>query len=63
MICELEIIRRQIEFSKNGSEVLLLKSSVFKALRTDFTWMRDSDLTVIQSNEEKMKLIGITYYL
>ena len=45
----------------SGSEVSLLKSSVLKDLRTNFIWVKDSDLTVTQANEQKMELSGVVH--
>ena len=43
------------------SEVSLLKSSVFKNLRTNSIRVRDSYLTVTQVNGQKMELSGMVY--
>ena len=57
MVCKVEIMGRKIEVPlDSGSEVSLLKSSVFKDLRTDSIWVRDSDFTVTQANGQKMEL-------
>ena len=50
MVCKVEIMGRKIEvLQDSGSEVSLLKSSVFKDLKTDSIRVRDSDLTVTQA--------------
>ena len=47
----------------SGSGVSLLKSSLFKDLRTDSIRVRDSDLTVAQANGQKMELSGMVHLL
>ena len=51
MVFKVEIMGSKIEvLLDSGSEVSLLKSSLFKDLRTDSIRVRDSDLTVTQAN-------------
>ena len=62
MVGKVEIMGRKIEVLLDpGSEVSLLKSSVFKGLWTDSIQVRDSDLTVTQANGQKMELSGMVH--
>ena len=62
MVCKVKIIGRKIEvLLDSGSEVSLQKSSVFKDLKTNSIWVRDSDLTVTQAKGQKMKLSGMVH--
>ena len=62
MVCKVEIMGRKIDvLLDSGSEVSLLKSSVFKDPRTDSLRVRDSDLTVTQANGQKMELSSMVH--
>ena len=62
MVCKVEIMGRKIKvLLDSGSEVSLLKSRVFKDLKTDSIRVRDSDLTVTQANGQKMELSGMLH--
>ena len=61
-VCKVGIMGRKIEVRlDSGSKDSLLKSSVFKDLKTDSIRVRDSDLTVTQANGQKMKLSGMIH--
>ena len=62
MMCKVEIMGRKIEvLLESGSEVSLLKSSVFKDLRTDSIRTRDSDLIVTLANGQKTELSSMVH--
>ena len=62
MVCKVEIMGRKIEVLLDSwSEVSLLKSSVLKDLKTDSIWVKDSDLTAVQANGQKMEFSGMVH--
>ena len=57
MMCRVDIMGKQVEaLIDSGSEVSLLKSSIFEGLKNSKIKLKGSDLTVTQANGLKMRL-------
>ena len=55
MMCSVDIMGKLVEvLIDSGSEVSLLKSSIFEGLKNSKMKLKGSDLTVTQANGQKM---------
>ena len=62
MMCRVDIMGKQVKaLIDSGSEVSLLKSSIFEGLKNSKMKLKGSDLTVIQANGQKMRLNGMIH--
>lgn len=62
MVCKVEIKGRQVEvLIDSGSEVSLLKTTAFEEFETDIRRLKNSHLTSIQANRQKMELTRMVH--
>ena len=62
MMCRVDIMGKQVKaLIDSGSEVSLLKSSIFEGLKNSKMKLKGSDLTVTQANGQKMRLNGMIH--